>query len=277
MPSFAMTDFQSTTATTISLENERLRAELRAGLEELRACRDKAMDAAEATRRRIERNLHDGIQQRLVSLAMSLGLLDAKLPAEPEAAKPIARQAREALALALHELRELSQGIYPSVLAERGLTRGLEELCERAAVTCNLRVSLQDPPSTHVAAAAYFVVSEALTNVAKHAHARTTSVVVYSDDGELIVEIHDDGMGGAATGSGSGLRGMTDRIEALGGRMTVSSPLGRGTSVRAEIPYESSDRIAPGPAPAIADNSLSGASRRVSSMPAKRRPPPSTN
>ena len=231
-----MTDFQSRTAMALTLENERLRAELRTQLDELDACRRRAFEAAEATRRRIERNLHDGLQQRLVSVALALGLVNAKLPAEPEAAKPIASEAQNALAAAMDELRELSQGIYPTVLAERGLGIALEDLCERAAVSCELTVSLDDPPSAEIAATAYFAVSEALANVAKHAHASTVRVVVRCADGELTVEVHDDGIGGAAMGRGSGLQGMRDRIDPIGGCLSITSPAGRGTTIRAEIP-----------------------------------------
>jgi signal transduction histidine kinase len=227
-----------TTASIWSLtaENERLRAELSARLAELRACRARMLEAAEATRKRIERNLHDGTQQRLVSLAMSLGLLDAKLPAEPDAARTIAGQARQALAVALEELRELSQGVYPSVLAERGLMAALEELCERAVPPARLEISLDPPTSGPVAAATYFAVSEMLTNVAKHAHASTVHVLVAGEKHQLTFEVSDDGIGGAVVAGGSGLRGLTDRIEGLGGRLTISSPLWGGTTIRGEFP-----------------------------------------
>jgi signal transduction histidine kinase len=236
-----MSDPQSRTAMALTVENERLRAELRSRLEELAECRQRAVDAAEATRRRIERNLHDGMQQRLVSVAMALGLVDAKLPNEPEVAKPIASNARKALAAAMAELRELSQDLYPNVLAERGLAAALEDLCERAAVPCRLTISLDETPSAQAAATTYFTVSEALTNVAKHAHATAARVVVRCADGVLTVHVRDDGKGGAATHGGTGLRGLVDRVEALGGRLTVSSPPGRGTTVRAEIPSRSGD------------------------------------
>ncbi|MBV9415952.1 MAG: hypothetical protein JO363_13305 [Solirubrobacterales bacterium] len=231
-----MTEFLSHTAMALTRENQRLRSELRTRLEELDSCRQRAVDAAEVTRRRIERNLHDGMQQRLVSIAMALGLLDAKLPSEPKAAKPIASEARQALAAALDELRELSQGIYPSVLAERGLSVALEELCERSTVPCELAISLEDPPSAPAAAAAYFAVSETLTNVAKHAKASTVRIDARCRGGELMLEIHDDGIGGATTAGGSGLQGLMDRVDAIGGRLSVSSPAGHGTTVRAAIP-----------------------------------------
>jgi signal transduction histidine kinase len=223
-------------AAALTLENERLQAELRARLGDLQASRARLVDATEAERRRIERDLHDGTQQRLVSLAMSLGLLDTKLPGDPQAAKPIATEARAALAVALQELRELSQGIHPTVLTERGLGVALEELADRAALPAYVEVSVGERPCPAVEAAAYFVVSEALTNAAKHSHAGEVRIAARDERDQLIVEVADDGIGGAAPQGGSGLRGLTDRVEALGGRLMVSSPPGRGTSLRAEIP-----------------------------------------
>jgi signal transduction histidine kinase len=223
-------------AAALTLENERLQAELRARLGELQASRARLVDATEAERRRIERDLHDGTQQRLVSLAMSLGLLDSKLPTDPDTAKPIAQEARQALAVALEELRELSQGIHPAVLTERGLAAALEELADRSALPAYLDVSIAEQLSPAVEAAAYFVVSEALTNAAKHSHAGEVRIAASRKHDLLMVEVADDGIGGAALQGGSGLRGLTDRVEALGGRLMVSSPPGRGTSLRAEIP-----------------------------------------
>ena len=223
-------------AAAMTLENERLQAELRARLAELQASRARLVDATETERRRIERDLHDGTQQRLVSLAMSLGLLETKLPADPEAAKPIAQEARAALAVALEELRELSQGIHPAVLTERGLAPALEELVDRAALPAYVEVSLDERPSPAIEAAAYFLVSEAVTNAVKHAHANEVRISVASDGHVLRVEVSDDGIGGAAPQGGSGIRGLTDRVEALGGTLVVSSPPGRGTTLRAELP-----------------------------------------
>lgn len=223
-------------AAAMTLENERLQAELRARLGELKASRARLVDATEEERRRIERDLHDGTQQRLVSLAMSLGLLETKLPADPDAAKPIAREARAALAVALEELRELSQGIHPAVLTERGLQVALEELADRAALPAHLEISVDTRPCPAVEAAAYFMVSEALTNAAKHSHAGEVRITASRERGPLIVDVSDDGIGGAVPQRGSGLRGLTDRVEALGGTLVISSPLGRGTTLRAEIP-----------------------------------------
>jgi signal transduction histidine kinase len=223
-------------AAALALENERLNAELRARLEDLRASRARIVEAAEAERRRVERNLHDGAQQRLVSIAMQLGLMERKLKTDPEAAKPILHEAREDLAIALQELRELSQGIHPSLLTERGLEAALGELPLRTPVPLELEFSIEERLPAQVEAAAYYVVSEALANVTKYAQATAVRVRVDRVDGKAVVEVADDGVGGADSSRGSGLSGLTDRVEALGGRLALVSPVGRGTIVRAEIP-----------------------------------------
>jgi signal transduction histidine kinase len=227
-------------AAALALENERLQAELRARLEELHASRARLVEAAQIERRRIERDLHDGTQQRLVSVAMTLGLAESRLEGgDAAAAAPLLGQARTALTDALRELRELSQGIHPGILTERGLGAALEELAYGAGVPLHLEVALGDGRlPDRVEAAAYFVVSEALANVAKHARAGAVRVAVARGDGQLRVEVADDGVGGAngGGGRGSGLRGLADRVDALGGRLVVVSPAGRGTVLRAEIP-----------------------------------------
>jgi signal transduction histidine kinase len=223
-------------AAGLALENERLQAELRARLVELQASRARLVEATDAERRRIERDLHDGTQQRLVSIAMSLGLVEAKLPSDGAQAKPIVAQTRQALAAALAELRDLTQGIYPTILTERGLSAALDELCGRAAITAHLRLFLDGRLPVPVETAAYYVVSEALTNAAKHSRASAVRVAATCADGLLTVDIADDGVGGAGAGRGSGLRGLADRVEALGGTLTVSSPAGQGTTLRAELP-----------------------------------------
>jgi signal transduction histidine kinase len=209
--------------------------ELEHRVEQLTQTRAGVVDAADAERRRLERDLHDGTQQRLVSIAMSLGLLESKLPAQA-AAQPLVHETREALALALAELRELTHGINPPLLTERGLAAALDELCRRAALPTHQQLELDQRLSDQVETAAYFVASEALTNAAKHSHGTEVRVSLAYSDRCLTLEVADDGIGGAATAGGSGLRGLADRVEALGGRFTVSSPLGRGTTVRAEIP-----------------------------------------
>jgi len=223
-------------AAGLALENERLHAELRARLSELQASRARLVEATDAERRRIERDLHDGTQQRLVSLAMSLGLLESKLPAKPDAAAPIVVAAREELALALAELRELTHGIHPPLLAERGLPAALEEMCRRAALPARLDCELAGRLPDQVEGAAYFVASEALANAAKYSHGSEVRIAAACDGRTLTIEVSDDGIGGAAVGGGSGLRGLGDRVDALGGRLTLSSPPGRGTVLRAEIP-----------------------------------------
>jgi signal transduction histidine kinase len=223
-------------AAALTLENERLQAELRARLNELQASRTRLVEATDAERRRLERDLHDGTQQRLVSIAMSLGLLEARLPDQPPALRPLVHETRQALALALEELRELTQGIQPALLTERGLAAALEDLARRAALPTHVTVEIPDRLPEQVESAAYFLVSEGLTDAIKHSHAAEVRVSAASAGSRLTVEVADDGIGGAATGGGSGLRGLADRVEALGGSLTVSSPPGRGTTLRAELP-----------------------------------------
>ena len=171
-------------------------------------------------------------------MAMLLGFLEAKLPEDPGAATPIAREARDAVAVALQELRELTKGIYPTVLAERGLPQALEELRRPAPLPVTVDVSLDRRLPADVEAVTYFTVSEALTNAVKHAHARAVSIAVADRQQWLVIDVADDGIGGASVARGSGLQGLLDRIEALGGRLTVSSSPGAGTTVHAEVPAD---------------------------------------
>jgi signal transduction histidine kinase len=223
-------------AAALTLENARLQAELRARLAELQASRARLVEATESERRRIERDLHDGTQQRLVSIAMSLGLAESKLAVDRPAVEPVLREAREALALALDELRELTQGIRPAILVERGLAAALDDLSRRAGLPVKLSVDVGGRLPEQVESAAYFVASEALTNAAKHSHASEVRLAAYEHEAILVLEVTDDGIGGAVPAGGSGLRGLADRVEALGGRLTVSSPPGRGTTLRVELP-----------------------------------------
>jgi signal transduction histidine kinase len=223
-------------AAALTLENARLQAELRARLAELQASRARLVTATDSERRRIERDLHDGTQQRLVSIAMALGLAESKLAADRPAVEPILREARDALTVALAELRELTQGIRPAILVERGLAAALDDLSRRAALPVRLDLAVSGRLPEQVEGAAYFVASEALANAAKHSHASEVLLAASRKGGVLVLEVADDGIGGAAPGGGTGLRGLADRIEALGGRLTVSSPPGRGTTLRAEIP-----------------------------------------
>ena len=222
-------------AAGLALERARLHAELHARLDELRTTRGRIIEAAQSERRRLERDLHDGAQQRLVTLGLDLGMLERRLGDDPEARRAL-EQARGELQLSLDELRELARGIHPAVVTGRGLRAALEGLAVRAPLPVRLSVTIADRPPEPVEVAAYFVVSECLTNVAKYAHASAASVDVVGTYGELVVEVADDGVGGAEGNGGSGLRGLADRVEALGGRFAVTSPAGDGTRVRAEIP-----------------------------------------
>lgn len=223
-------------AAGLALENERLNVELRARVEELRASRARIVEAADEERRRLERDLHDGAQQRLVSLALDLRLASARLATDPRAADELLEKAATELGEATTELRELARGLHPAVLSDRGLRPALEALAGRAPVP----VALGEPPEERLPAAvesaSYFVVAEALTNVARYARASRAEVRVSHRDGEVEVEVRDDGGGGADPGSGSGLRGLADRVAALDGRLEVISPPGCGTTVRAVIP-----------------------------------------
>jgi signal transduction histidine kinase len=222
-------------AAGIALENERLQADLRARLEELRGSRARIVEAAGAERRRIERNLHDGAQQRLVTVAVGLRLAASRLEPGSEAAELLAG-ARDELTASLQELRELALGIHPGVLTDHGLDVALETLAARASLPVRVDVNVAERLPEAVEVAAYYLVSESLANVGKYAEASVASVDVARSNGRLVVEVTDDGVGGADPVRGSGLRGLADRIEALGGRVRVWSPAGRGTRVRAEIP-----------------------------------------
>jgi signal transduction histidine kinase len=222
-------------AGTLSLENERLATELREKVEEVTASRARIVESGDAARRRIERDLHDGAQQRLVSLALGLRVLRAQIDGDPEAVRQL-ETVRGELDQALEELRELARGIHPSVLSDRGLDAALAGLADRAPLPVELVGSAGERLPDGVESASYFVVSEALTNVAKYAQASRASVHVSRADGRVTVEVSDDGVGGADPAGGSGLRGLVDRVSALGGTFEVDSPPGEGTTVRVEIP-----------------------------------------
>jgi signal transduction histidine kinase len=223
-------------AAALALENERLDAELRAKLAELRESRERMLRVGLEERRRLERNLHDGAQQRLVSLALSLRVARAKLNEDPNAADTLLAGAGEELDAALEELRELARGLHPALLGERGLQTALEALAQRAPVPVELSSVPPDRLPEAVELAAYFVVSEALTNVAKYAGASRATVSVERDNGRVVVAVADDGVGGADPEHGSGLRGLADRVAVLEGRLEVESNPGRGTTVKANIP-----------------------------------------
>jgi PAS domain S-box-containing protein len=204
---------------------------------ELEASRARIVAAGDEARRRLERNLHDGAQQRLVSLSLALRLIQTRLERDPQGAEALMEAAREELAQALEELRELARGIHPAVLTDRGLEAALEALAARAP----LPVVIEPPAAAlppPVEAAAYYVVSEALANVTKYAEASSVTVRVAADNGYALVEVTDDGVGGADPVRGSGLSGLADRVASLDGRLEVESPPGVGTRVRAEIPLK---------------------------------------
>jgi signal transduction histidine kinase len=194
--------------------------------------------AADQTRRRIERDLHDGIQQRLVSLGLEVRAVQAGLPAELGTVRGELDKLAGGIGSAVEELRELSRGIHPAILSEGGLGQALKALARRSAVPVKLEVPLEARLPEPVEVAAYYVVSEALTNAAKHANATTVHVEARTTDGRLHVSVRDDGVGGAEVGRGSGLVGLTDRVQALGGTITVRSVAGQGTTVRVELPID---------------------------------------
>jgi signal transduction histidine kinase len=215
---------------SLALANEEAR-------EELAASRARLVSAGDKERRRLERNLHDGAQQRLVSVSVALRLAKGKLEkAHPEKAVELLTEANAELGHALEELRELARGLHPAVLTERGLGPALASLADRAIVPVELEELPNERLPDQVEAAAYYVVSEALANVAKYARASSVNVRVAREDGRAVVVVADDGVGGANPRLGSGLHGLTDRVEALDGRLRIHSPPGEGTTIRAEIP-----------------------------------------
>jgi signal transduction histidine kinase len=222
-------------AAALALENQRLSAELRARIEELRASRARLVEAGDTERRRLERDLHDGAQARLVALAMKLRLARRKADGAPELAALLDESSAD-LQESLDELRELARGIHPAVLTDRGLGPALRSLADRAPLPVELAGDPPEDLSPPVATAIYFVVAEALTNVAKYARAEAAVVRVERAGERVVVEVADDGIGGARLDRGSGLRGLSDRVAALDGRLELDSPPGAGTRLRAEIP-----------------------------------------
>ena len=222
-------------AAAIALENEQLHAESQLRLAELMASRERIVAAGDAERRRLERNLHDGAQQRLVALAMQLRLIQADIRRDPAAAEALVTSASGELAESLAELRELARGIHPAVL-EYGLCTALESLASRSPVPTVVTWDSAERLPEGIELAAYFVACEALANVAKYAEATAASVHLSHSARAIVIEIADDGVGGADAAGGSGLRGLADRVEALGGHLLVTSPPGEGTVVTAELP-----------------------------------------
>ena len=213
--------------------------ELRARLEELRGSRARIVEVAQEERKRLERNLHDGAQQRLVALSMELGMLGGRWAHDaPERARAGAAPAPRSPS-SLDELREIARGLHPAVVSAHGLEVALEQLVALAPVPVELIVRMDGRLPEPLEVAAYYLVSESLANVGKHAEASSARVQVLRQGDLVRVEVADDGVGGADTERGSGLRGLADRVEALGGRLRVWSPAGGGTRVRAEIPCAS--------------------------------------
>jgi signal transduction histidine kinase len=222
-------------AAGIALENARLQAELRARLEELRGSRARIVEAAQNERQLLERDLHDGAQQRLIALSLNLSLLGGRIDSDDEVRAGI-DEARREIAASLGELREIAHGIHPAVVSAHGLSVALEHLAVRAPIPVELRVEIDGRLPEPLEVAAYYVVAESLANVAKHAQATSARVDVLQERSELVLEIVDDGIGGADSERGSGIRGLADRVEALNGRLRVWTPKGGGTRVMAEIP-----------------------------------------
>ena len=222
-------------AAALAIENQRLAAALRARVEELRASRARIVAAGDAERRRLERDLHDGAQSRLVALAITLRLAQRRASGQPELAAMLEEAGAE-LQASLNEVRELARGIHPAVLTDRGLDAALRSLALRAPVPVEVAPGVPDDLPGPVATAAYFVVAEALTNVAKYASAASAKVTVTRSEAGLDVTVADDGVGGADGAAGSGLRGLADRVGALDGRIELDSPAGGGTCLRAHIP-----------------------------------------
>jgi signal transduction histidine kinase len=196
------------------------------------------IEAGQKERQRLERNLHDGAQQRLIALSLELSLLEQELGDRDGTGERLAR-ARQEIATSLGELREVARGIHPAVVSGHGLAVALEQLTTRAPVPVRLSVVIDERLPEPIEVAAYYLVSESLANVAKHSGASCATVEVSRANGQVVVEILDDGVGGADSERGSGLRGLADRVEALGGRLRVWSPSGGGTRVKAEIPCAS--------------------------------------
>jgi signal transduction histidine kinase len=224
-------------ASWLAIDNDRLNQEVRSQLAEVRASRSRIVEAADAERRRIERNLHDGAQQRLVALSLALRRARALVPAdaEPDLSSTL-EAASEQLRTALAELRELARGIHPAILTSAGLGPALQSLAGDSIVPVAVAIDLPEDVPDSVAVAVYFVVAEALANVAKYADATQVELTAASDGDELRIEVADDGRGGADRSAGSGLRGLDDRVAALGGRLDVRSPAGQGTQIVARLP-----------------------------------------
>ncbi|MGY3203412.1 sensor histidine kinase [Streptomyces sp. TE5632] len=211
--------------------------ELERRIAELESDRGVVFDTAAADLRRIERDLHDGAQARLVNLAMGLGLAKEKLLEDPDTAASMVEEAHGEVKLALQELRDLARGIHPAVLTDRGLDAALSSVASRCTVPVKVTVDLAERPAAAIEGIAYFTVSELLQNVSKHSAARSAAVDVWRADGRLLIQVEDDGRGGASPDGGTGMRGLADRLGAVDGLFVVESPEGGPTTVTAELPW----------------------------------------
>jgi signal transduction histidine kinase len=211
--------------------------ELERRIAELESDRGVVVDTAAADLRRIERDLHDGAQARLVALAMGLGLAKEKLLEDPEAAAKMVDEAHGEVKVALQELRDLARGIHPAILTDRGLDAALSSVATRCTVPVTVTADLTARPAEAIEGIAYFTVSELLQNVSKHSRARTASVDVWRSEDRLMIQVRDDGQGGADTSSGSGLAGLAERMDSVDGLFVVASPVGGPTVVTAELPW----------------------------------------
>ena len=228
-------------AVRLTIDNEQLQAELEEQLAEVAASRARIVAAADEERRRIERDLHDGAQQRLVAVALALRLAETRLGDDSDpAVRDVLAQGVKDLGEAIDELRDLARGVHPAILSESGLVAALESLVDRSPFPVRLDVDIASEPPSAIAATAYFAVCEALSNVAKHANADDVTVLAVDGDGRLRILVVDDGIGGADPAEGSGLRGIADRVATVGGRVRVESIVGTGTRFEVELPCASS-------------------------------------
>jgi signal transduction histidine kinase len=222
-------------ATSLSLENQQMEQQLRDQLVEVRRSRERIVTAGDSRRRQLERDLHDGAQQRLVAVSMELAR--AKRAADLQEVQNLVGQASVELSEALDELRELARGVYPPSLREKGLGGSLTALAERSSLPVELDLKTHDRPPAHVELAAYFICAEAVTNATKYAEAAWMHICIDGDEREMRMEIVDNGIGGARPGPDGGLLGIADRAAALGGSLTIDSPDGKGTTIRAVLPF----------------------------------------
>ncbi|MCZ4122259.1 sensor histidine kinase [Streptomyces sp. H39-S7] len=232
--------------------------ELERRIAELESDRGVVVDHAAADLRRIERDLHDGAQARLVALAMDLGLAKEKLLEDPEAAARMVGEAHGEVKIALQELRDLARGIHPAILTDRGLNAALSSVAARCTVPVQVGVDLTARPAAAIEGIAYFTVSELLQNISKHSGARTAGVDLWRSEDRLMIQVRDDGNGGAGTSGGTGLAGLTERLGSVDGLLVVDSPVGGPTTITAELPWRDREQAPPGAGPSRPGQSRQG-------------------